>query len=143
MADEQQIAGVSGRAAALLSECEEVGLVQSREVIGGDEEIIATLSAIAAEPLDSASDDEIGAGSVLDQLFASRAGIRAELSQARSEVANFRGLLAAHLDFNSEAATQSARLRTVELFRRTDVGTGDECPSVNRCLRSRFPRSQK
>jgi hypothetical protein len=139
ISDEERIAGPSGRAAALLAECQAAGLIGARDAINDDAQVIDLLAAVVAEPSDEPLYDSVDPGSVLDRLLSSRTGVRAELSQARAEASNLRALLAAQIDFNGEATTQSARLRTVDLLRQTDAGSADECPLCQSTLDEAIP----
>jgi hypothetical protein len=137
--DDEQVRGPSGRASSLLAECEAVGLLSSRLAIGGDEDIVQTLAEVVAQPTDIVPADEDRSRTILDELGAARTQIRAELSQARSESTNLRSLLTAHVEFSTEAADQSSRLQTIDLFRRHDSGSTGECPLCQSALAEPIP----
>lgn len=139
VSDEERIVGPSGRASALLAECQAAGLIGPSDAISGEADAIEILAAVASQPADDPLYDSVETGSVLDRLLSSRTGVRAELSQARTEASNLRALLAAQIDFNGEATTQSARLRTVDLLRQTDAGSGDTCPLCRSTLEESIP----
>lgn len=138
MAEDDDLAGPSGRAAGLISECQALGLIPSDSDFPTNEEAIQALSAVVEGPTDEsfASEDQ---PEVVQSLLARREGLRRQLGEARAEAESLRALLSAHREFRGEAGEQGARLQTLGLLQRGPDGIITNCPLCQSSLREVVP----
>lgn len=138
ISDDERLSGPTGRAAALLSECQVLGMAATDTRPTTADQVIQTLASIAEAPIEQ-FDDADDQPEVLQQLLAERESLRGQLGEARNEASNLRALLTAHQDFHVEADEQRARLQTIDLLRRTPDGETATCPVCRSHLAENVP----
>lgn len=124
-----------GRAASLLAEARDVGLVVDETTPTDLEAGLQQIRAIVAMPIDL-QNEELQAGAALNGLRVARSTLSAALRRKKDELAATQALAADEQAFSREAQEHVARLRSVELFSASAVH-GVQCPLCESSLTAR------
>lgn len=130
------------RAAALLAEAQDVGLLPSKEISTWDEALTALNQALAgsAEP----SDYVERSGEVYERLARTRNTLLDEARRLREELAAARQLQEGERSFQVEASEQAARLKSIGIFEIPSEDAHDlRCPVCASDLDEELPSTRE